>query len=536
MANAINIGLSGLKAASSGIATASHNIANVGTEGFTRQRNISVTENPQLSASGYWGSGVTTGNIERIQDSYVAAQLQSQSAELGRVSTVSTMAQRIETLVAGSGIDAAQTEFFNSLEDAANNPHSVAQSNNVIEAGKNLASQYNYLDSQLDTIRSDVNKNIQAEVSEINNLSQGIYELNKQISTATVYSSGSPPNDLLDRRQELIKQLSTHVGTNTLNRGDHAIDVSTANGIPLVSIAGAHKLVSMPSSTNTMTQTVAIQTNQGNEEFSLLLSGGNLGGLIEFQNELLEPTRQHLGRSATVIAESFNSTFQAAVTDPDAKLFSITPAITHSNAHNIGTGTARATLLDTALMSTSDYTIDFDGAAYTLTRLTDGNSISGPASLSMDGIQFSVSAGAVAGDSYLVRPGGNAAATLSIDDSYAAQLSSLQPGANPVPVVEALAELRNVKLFDEQTATIGEQFSSLLIQVGSSVRTAINQEQSMQQIYNDTTARRDSVSGVSLDEEAAALLMYQRNYDASAKAIAVANTMFDTLMATINRI
>lgn len=536
MANALATSISGLQAAERAIATASHNIANAGTVGFSRQRNILTPNTPQQSGGNYLGTGVQTNSIQRIHDQIIETQLQSQSTELNRVAAFNSMAENIDQLMSGIGLNTAQTNFFNALEDAANNPHSASQSTQIVSAAENLVSQFNYLNGQLESMEQDINNAIDGEVSLINGLAASIHDINKQIGTSSV-STGSPPNDLLDRRDTLLQELASHIDVASYDHGHYGFDVNIGNGVPLVTIAGVSPLTAMPRDDNPRIKTVAVTTATGSANIAGRVSGGTLGGLFEFSREVLTPIKNEVGLMARVLAHEVNTIYQAGLQQPQARLFESAAVQTFSNTSNSGTAQASAQILNTSLLSATDYELKFDGSEYTLTRLNDNTSITGPGPLLVDGIQFEVSAGAVAGDRFLVSPTANAASTIKVANVNASTLTQLHEiNGQTLPLAQTLSGLRDATIFDNNSATLTEHYAGLVTRIGSLTRNSQNQLQSMEQIYSDTVTRHDSKSGVNLDEEAANLLQYQRAYEASAKVISLSSTLFDTIIRAMNRI
>ncbi|MEM7256669.1 MAG: flagellar hook-associated protein FlgK, partial [Pseudomonadota bacterium] len=311
MGNALLTGLSGLLAAERAIATTSHNIANANTEGYSRQSVTQVTRLADQSGSIFDGTGVRTLSIQRVHDSYLEAQLQSVTSEHSRVDTLSQLSNRINSLFIedNSGLNSAQMDFFNALEDAANNPHAQAPAEHVIAAADELVSRFNFVDGQLASLQSQVNFDIQNDLTQINDLSANIHEINKQIAmVSSANTQANPPSDLMDQRDALLQQLATYVNVTTLPRDGYGIDVAMDNGVPLVTLAGPSTLQSITSPSDPDKLSFIISTNNGDRLVSEP-TGGSLGAMLEFGRDALDDTRAKLGQLAAVMAYSVNDMY-----------------------------------------------------------------------------------------------------------------------------------------------------------------------------------------------------------------------------------
>lgn len=466
----------------------------------------------------------------------------SATTELNRIGSLSQMADRVNTLFSEeiSGLNTAQIDFFNALEDAANNPHNTAPAERVIAAGNTMTSRFNFLDSQLDSMQKEINSNFKETITEINNLTKRIFNINQEISAKASTNASGPPNDLLDQRDLLLQQLSQHVSINKLSRDNFGIDVAMENGLPLVTLAGATELSTVINTDDPEKLSLALQTGSIMRPIADPPGGGILGGLMEFNNEMLDPVRNEIGRMAAVLSSNVNAVYeQIDPANTGTPQFFSTGAITPlANSTNQGTATLSVNLVDSQAITASNYQMTFDGTEYTLTRLSDNTQISGTGNLLMDGLKFTATGAAVAGDSFLIKPVAKAAAAISMMPIDPLSLGTTLGTATElsIPVAQTIADLRQQRIFENGSATLTEQYATIVTQVGSATRTAEIQLQSMQSIVEETQVRHDEVSAVSLDEEAANLIKYQQAYEASARVIAVAGTLFDTLMGTLNRI
>ena len=199
MANILNVGTSALLSLQQAITTTGHNIANVNTEGYSRQRVNFDTLTPQLSGGSYIGSGVATDSIERIYDQFLVSDVRTRTTSQNGFQTFSELASRLDGLLADPDVGLAPTleSFFGALQDVSNNPGSLPERQVLLGEAEVLADRFHYLDSNLRNLDDELNARIETSVSDINSLARDIAELNEQVVSAIGGAGGALPNDLL---------------------------------------------------------------------------------------------------------------------------------------------------------------------------------------------------------------------------------------------------------------------------------------------------------------------------------------------------
>ena len=235
MADVLSTGLSALRATQRALDTTSHNIANVSTEGYARQRVEFQTRSPEFSAGGWIGTGVQVSTVRRVYDQFLAQQTRGSGTNLARLDAYATQAARIDNLLGDSenGLSASLQGFTDAINEVSATPSSIPARQALIAEGQALSERLRSYDTRLRNMSSELNGRLGAEAQEISTLAQGIAKLNDDISVA-VQRGGQPPNDLLDKRDLLINQLSEKVGITTLAADDSTINVFIGNGQPLV--------------------------------------------------------------------------------------------------------------------------------------------------------------------------------------------------------------------------------------------------------------------------------------------------------------
>ncbi len=412
MADALLNAITGLRAFQTALATTSNNIANASTPGYNRQVVDIASLPPQGFGNGFIGSGARVENIRRIESEFLTEQLRSASAEAGRLNTFNTLASRVDNLLAdGEGSLAPSLQnFFNSVQDLSVDPSSSSARQVVISSANSLVTRFGNIESQLQAIDSDIDVGLRANIQDLNGIATALADLNQKIVEAkSVTSGGQNPNALLDQRDQLILELSEIVAVTTLEQPDGAVNVFIGTGQSLVVGNNAQQLVAIQDPADGSNTRIAYQSSTGGQtDITSSITGGSLSGLLEFRNQQLGSIRNELGRIATVVAGTFNTQHRLGQTLTGAlggDFFAVGGVQVIANTNNGGTASPTGTITDVTALTSSDYEIVYDGANYTLTRLDDGASfVSATGVFNQDGVQFTVGAGAAAGDRFILRP------------------------------------------------------------------------------------------------------------------------------------
>ncbi len=414
MSDLLSTSVTGLLAFQRALSTTGHNIANANTEGYSRQRADLTAAPPQYFGGSFIGSGVRVASIERIQDEFLNLQVRTAGSESSRLDSFYALSSKIDGLLADTetGLPNVLQDFFASVQEVANDPTSAAARQVLLGNAGTLTDRFHFIDGQLNSLNHEINTRLGDSVNEINVLADNIAKLNKTIVQATGQAGGAPPNDLLDQRDQLITELSGLVSVNVVPQDDGAVNVFIGNGQALVMAMDARPLSLVTDPADASKSQIAHDGGAGQVIISNQLSGGTVGGLLDFRREVLGDASNALGRIAAVLADSFNNQHSAGMDlngDMGADFFTMPVPQVISNKTNAGGATVSAAINDASSLTTSDYRLSYDGSNYNLTRLSDNTQVSGPGPLLMDGFEVSVSGAAVSGDSYLIRPVGSAA-------------------------------------------------------------------------------------------------------------------------------
>jgi flagellar hook-associated protein 1 FlgK len=313
----LNIGASALLSSQTALATTSHNISNVNTEGYSRQRADIVTRPPDYNGGMYVGTGANVDTIERMYDGFLANQVRSYTSSESQQDTFLSFASEVDRLLGSEslGLNEGIESFFNAVYEVSNDPTSVAARQLMLSEGELLADRFNTINQQINEFDDQMDNMLSATIDEINSITSGIATLNQSIATATAAGTGAPPNDLLDQRDQLLNQLSELVSVDTTVESNGSINVFVGNGQALVVGFSQVDLTEIAdNSTNPPRVSIAYGTT-GND-ISAQLTGGEIGGAFQVRSQIIDKAIADLDTLASGIVTAFN-TVQTAGVDLD---------------------------------------------------------------------------------------------------------------------------------------------------------------------------------------------------------------------------
>jgi flagellar hook-associated protein 1 FlgK len=454
----MNIALKGMMAQQAALNVTSNNIANASTDGYSRQQVDLAASTPisGIVTGEQLGSGVDVSDVARVRNEFLDYQLRAQTSDLNSDTTIHDTLGNVETVInetsSDTGLSSEMDSFWNAWQDVSVTPASSAVRTTLMEAAVTLTDSIRQLSSQLTGIQDDINKTqIPQSVENVNSISARIATLNGQIVTSE--ANGETPNDLLDKRDLLLDQLSATGNITVTKRGTTgAVDVKLGTNT-IVDESGAHDLSSSDITASTVT-------------------GGTLGALVQLGGS---------GDSANTVQHYIN------------KLNILAAGIATSVNKLHGDGT------------------DLDGnpgADFFVSN--DSNSLSAANIYVNSDIQDDVSKIAVSkGTTNLT---GNGDIALQIADLKDTKLTS------------------GLESSTSGTITIGAFYQDMVTELGSKVNEAKSNITNQQTLVNNLSSKKESVSGVSLDEETTNMVLYQHAYSACAKIISVMDEMLDTII------
>jgi len=629
--------------------TAGNNIANVNTPGYSRQSVVLQNVAGQFTGGGYIGSGVDVQTILRNHSDFLTRQAALTSSVSASDTARSDQLTQLENIFQGgtTGLGASVSNMLNSFSDVASAPTDLTARTVALTGADEMAARFRSAATCLSDLQQGVTSQLKDSVAAVNNLASQIAAANEQITRAQ--GSGQPPNDLLDQRDQLIKNLNQYVQTTNIPADDGSVGIFLAGSQPLV-LGNTVSPVSMGQDAFNDPAKAKLTMQNGGAPVVLeeaTLGGGQIAGLLKFQNTDLVEAKNLLGRMALAIGTATNDQNKLGIDLNGAvggNLFTLSALPDGLKATtNTGTATLQVAVQPppnsgTTALAASNYEVSFTSAtAGNITRLSDGVAISfpqvpapaAPILASIDGLNITASAGAVAGDSFLITPFSAVSSTIATAFSSPSALAMASPVAasagaanqgtlavtslaarsNPLPATlaspiklaftsagtytrsdtgatsytytpgqtiesditspgatgwslklsgspvagdtfnvgsattiqpnadpklnsgnaEAMMALRDVKMFDGAALTDG--YASAMAQIGVRVQSATSTAAVSKSIATNIETARAGVAGVNLDEEAAKLLQYQQAYQASAKMLQIAQSVFTSLMS-----
>ncbi len=439
MADLLSTSISGLMAFQRALDTTSHNISNANTVGYSRQLTEFMTRNPQQAGNGWVGNGVDVSTVKRAYDDFLAGQSRTASSSYEQFNTFATQAGRLSNLFGNSttGLTPSLQNFINAFQAVADSPTSMPARQTLLSQAQTLMERLQSYDSSLRSFDAQVGSQLQSEADSISSLARNIAKLNQEIS-AGYGRTGQPPNDLMDQRDRLIDELATHVNVNVVAQDDHSLNVFIGNGQPLVVGQTFGRIVATPDSFDPARTVLSFQTASSTVEITSSLSGGSLGGMLDFRTQMLDPARNALGRLSAGLAEVVNEQHNSGI-DLNGRLgkdlFATGPVRVMSNSGNHGSGSLTVQRIDGAAgsLALSDYVMTNNAGVWQLRRADTGAAVpmtgSGTTAdpFIADGLSIVVNPGAVAGDRFLIKPTADAVSGMQLLITNPAEIAAAAP-------------------------------------------------------------------------------------------------------------
>ncbi|WP_312541655.1 flagellar hook-associated protein FlgK [Achromobacter mucicolens] len=552
--NLYKTALGGLNAAQAGLATTGHNINNATTVGYNRQRVMTSTAGAQATANGYIGRGVQVDTVVRSYDSFLYKQLVGANASGAQLQAQLDQVSQINNLFSDRtvGIAPGLTNFFTSMNTVASKPADPAARADLLGQANSLTTQIRSAYSEMQKQREGLNSQISTTVDQVNSYLTRIDDLNQQISLAAGKAGGSPPNDLLDQRDQAVMELNQLIGITTYEQGDKISISLTKGGQSLLSGNTLYPLQAVPSASDAGRTVIAYTLPAGTgktiavEMNDTEISGGKLGGLLQFRASSLDVMQNQLGQMAVGLALSFNEQHKQGLDqggNPGTDFFSIGSPQSVPNTANKSNAQISGEFTDLANVNAKDYEISFDGTNYQVVRMPEGSQVyNGPATgtpptatLNLEsemGVTLTINAPPQAGDKWSLSPTRNAARDFNvlITDPDKVAAADLDGGDANGKNALKLAQLQTSKVLSHGTMSINDMFAQVVNTVGVQTQQIKTAATAQVNLIKQTTAAQQAVSGVNLNEEYVSLSLYQEQYQASARIIDVASTIFDTLL------
>ncbi|MGE0680711.1 MAG: flagellar hook-associated protein FlgK [Candidatus Binatia bacterium] len=460
----LHIGAGAMLAQQQALQTTSHNIANVDTPGYTRQRVTLSTAYPVNRGSFFSGLGVNASAVTGVVDSFFEAQLVSLKVGLGSAGAeqraLSGVADALP-VTEEQGIGPALEAFWGALSEVANNPAGQAERANLIGRTRTLSDVLRQTRTALVDTQSHLDKDLDVAARRLNTILPQVASLNRQIVEGEV--GGLRANDFRDQRQQLLQELSGLVGATAHEEKDGQVTVQV-DGILLVSGQSAASFNSSNLNPAGFRMVEYVSATGSSYDATALLTKGEVGGLITARDTTVAGFIDQLDLFAKTLVDTVNA------------------------QHALG---------------------------YDLNGVAGGN--------------FFTPIAATAGAAGLVQI--NSAIEADSHLIAAAQNASGVPGDNRN--AQALAALQTSTQAALSNVTFKDYFVRLISDVGQRVQTSQDTQSFQQALLDQTQARRESLSGVNIDEEVTNLIKFQRAFEAASRLISIGDEMYQTVINMI---
>jgi flagellar hook-associated protein 1 FlgK len=532
-----------------------NNIANVETEGYSRQDVILESNTPRSISQGQLGTGVRVSGIERVFDQFLFQQILSEGDLTGNFNVREDVYEQLEVLFnenQGRSLNSELSELFAAFQDLSSNPTGLPERAEVVGRAQSLAAVFNNLGDGLFKIQRNIDAIVSDEVSKINSLTSEISKLNQAIFANSPGQFSA--NDLKDQRDKLIKELSEKIDITLVKESDGQLSLTLGNGTPLVLKDLSFQLSTGLNGNNKSFLDVFISNNAGGtSNVTSAIQGGELKGYLDMRDLEVPAVKQKLDRLAAGFVQEFNRVHQQGFgVDGSTGVNFFTPLAPTVFTNTLNTGAAQVSVVNASptTVSVDDFEITMTGAnAFTLTNLTTGanaGSFTFAAGTTFNlagGFAVNITGTPAVGDRFKFSVSENAATFVKVSSTVlgnsqkiAAGNSTTGDGGNAGDLAALQSDLtfNSVTLQSGSGAfTFDEFYNALVSAIGiesASAQAGVRQQEGVLLQLNN---RRESISGVSIDEELINLVQFQQAFNASARMISLVEELFDTL---INRI
>ena len=377
----LNVGARALMANQAALQTTGHNIANVNTPGYSRQGVVLQTVPGQFTGGGYIGKGVDVQTILRNHSELLTRQSTAAAAVDASDAVRLERMRQLQDVFAGgaAGLGQAINDMVNAFSGVASAPTDLTARNVVLTRIDETALRMRGASERLDSMAYTLAQELRSQVDNINGLARNIAGLNEQISRAQ--GSGQPANDLLDQRDQMVRNLNQHVQTSQVAASDGSISLFVGGSQPLVLGSMAATLsVDAPAGLGAGSGQKRLFFQQAGTAMRVelnedMLGGGEVAGLLRFHNHDLAEGRNLLGRMALGISETLNAQNRLGLTldgQPGGNLFAPI-ALPNALASRAAGPQLTVAVGDATKLQASSYDVAFtSGTAGSVTRQSDG--------------------------------------------------------------------------------------------------------------------------------------------------------------------
>lgn len=483
LSSSLSIGLTGLQATQSAISVVGHNIANVNTENYTRQRADLAARHSVTLGTLTYGAGVNVTSIEGIRDKYLELQITQTTSRNSGASTRYTGLQTVDAIFQDDGTSGLSTlieNYFSAFQKLAASPEDSSVRTNLVGQAQNLVDGLQTRYSMLEQQRTQANEAVDSSVDEVNTLTSEIADLNTRISSNTTANSNS---DAVDQRQALVNKLAELVGIQVYTDNNNQLQITLDSGAAVLVTGGLAATMSVQKGTGMNNDQVLVTTGGSSVNVTGDINEGSIGANLDLRDNILTGYEDTLDELAAGIVQQTN------------------------------------------LQHRQGYALDGTTTGLDLFQGTSANGTDGlPSGItSADNFRGMVQAMTVNSD--------------IVDDPSliaAASASDPSPGNNENALLLAALQSQTgtvtTNYGGSTTGPFGTVVAGLVNAIGTDEQSYSANSTTQENLLAALQTQRSSVSGVDLDEEATSLIAYQRGYQACAHFISVIDSLTSDLL------
>jgi len=469
----INTAITGIRLNQTAMSVTGNNIVNANTEGYSRQSIVQSSNPALLTPAGYLGAGVRVDDIFRQTEKYLVDQVVRDISVLSDADTYLFNVSQINNLLASEKTNLSRqvNDFFSAVNESVNDPASLLSRQLLLTQSNQMTAGFKAVESRLIGQNDSVNKQLVGAADNISSMAKQIADLNRIIGESLQPGIGSQPNELLDKLDMVIRDLSKFVNVTTVSRNEGGKDIFIGQGQPLVVGNTTQTLKAVPGSTDASRYELVFVGTQGNQLVTKLITGGEVGALSRFRDEALDPAIGAIGLLATSIAFEVNQQNKLGM-DLEGSLGSFIFADVNGAAasrdrikSSLSNSLPDDRVMNVKIESVSDLKIsDYElritgpGTNYSLIRLSDGKNVNAgllstsyPQSIAVDGFRIHVEAGKFQpGDRFLIQPTKSGARQLQVQITRAEEFAL----ASAIRVETAVSNQGGVKLLSTEVNSV----------------------------------------------------------------------------------
>mgnify|MGYP006424487411 CR=1 FL=1 len=547
--SALHLGQTGMAASQKALEVVGNNVSNVSTEGYSRQT-IQSTALPTLQRGGLsFGQGVEVSSIERESNMFILERLRAAADQLGNADAKASPLTDLERILSieEGGLADSIDDFFGSWQELSLNPGGQTEREIVLRSAEVLQTEFNQKMTSLDKLRQSIDSELNTQVAGINAKLEQIAKLNETVQQGLAV--GKNPNTALDQRDELLQELSGRIGATAVEGDNGAVSVQLAGGQTLVQDTASFTLKAANS--GGAVQDFSLEIGSTTVDLSREDFGGAFGGLLNVRDEVVTGVQDEMFNLRTSLIQAVNGQHTQGTNLNDESGQDFFEPVTHFESNTFSDPSATATTA-----TSPEVTINFDGGTSSTISGIDNSASYQEVARDINDANVGVRA-TVAGTSsnYALRiastdpnatiasvstadlefsswtekgGGGDSGLQLAIKDTDAIAAGEIDaPGDNRN--AQKMAALTNEKMVNGRYTAI-DFYGKVAAGVGVEVQQNDFNRSSFQSTVDQLEARRQEISGVSINESMIKLQRYQKAFQASAQYLTTADEMMQTLL------